>query len=218
MPGGVRPDGGLDRRPGQPNGVNHLAHFLLSGSSPEALAGSLLGDFVKGRVSDSYHPPVRDAILLHRRIDAFTDSHPVVARSRHRISSGRRRYAGILVDLFYDHFLARSWEVHAAVSLPDFCAAVYAGLDAGRDLLPERAARMATRMAAEDWLISYREVDGITAALARVSRCLSRPNDLGDATEELLGSYSALTADFDEFFPCLSNGASPELIAHGRVR
>ena len=94
--------------------MNYLAHLYLSDPSEDAWLGSLLGDFVKGPLDDRYSEEVTRAIVLHRKIDSYTDAHPVVLNSKSRVSTQRRRYAGIMVDMFYDHFLAKHWrEFHA---------------------------------------------------------------------------------------------------------
>ena len=112
--------------------MNYLAHFHLAGEDPELLAGSLLGEFLRGPVPEDWSPGVRLGVRLHRQVDAFTDAHPVTARSRGRFQPPFRRYAGILVDLFYDHCLARDWSDHSPVPLAEFARAVYARLHARR--------------------------------------------------------------------------------------
>ena len=96
--------------------MNYLAHLYLAGNDAEALIGSLMGDFIKGRVDPDLPPVLRQAILQHRRIDSFTDAHPIVRRSKQRVTNEFRRYAGILIDVFYDHFLAREWSQYSDVS------------------------------------------------------------------------------------------------------
>ena len=135
--------------------MNYLAHLFLAGPEPEALLGALMGDFVKGVLDERYPAAITRALALHRRIDTFTDAHPVTAASRARISPERRRFAGIMVDLFYDHFLARHWDEHAREPLDAFTARVYALLEQHDALLPERLRSIAPRMAQADWLASY---------------------------------------------------------------
>src|SRR5688572_11794852 len=105
--------------------MNYLAHALLSHQSAEAILGALLGDFVKGPVGAEYPPAVRDAIHLHRLIDRYTDSHPVVLSSRRLVSDARRRFAPIMIDMFYDHFLARHWSDYCDTPLRQFARQVY---------------------------------------------------------------------------------------------
>jgi acyl carrier protein phosphodiesterase len=181
--------------------VNFLAHAYLAGSSDHAIVGSLMGDFVKGPLRDRYGAEITHALALHRRIDTYTDSHHVVRQSRRRVSPPRRRFAGILVDMFYDHFLARHWDEYNDMPLERFAARVYAALREHHALLPERLQAIAPRMAATDWLASYRHVEAVGFALDRMGQRLKRGNALLRSSEELLANYDAFDADFHTFFP-----------------
>lgn len=192
------------------DGMNYLAHLHLGGQRPEQLLGSLYGDFVKGALAGRFAPETEAAIRLHRRIDAFTDRHPVVIAARERFPGARRRMAGILLDLFFDHCLARDWARYAEEPLPAFTARVYRALDAA-DGLPGRLALIAPRMAAQDWLGSYREFDSVELALEGMRRRLSRPELLNGAWEELARLYEPLGEDFRRFYPELQRFARDEL-------
>jgi acyl carrier protein phosphodiesterase len=181
--------------------MNYLAHLYLAGPEPEALVGALMGDFVKGPLTDRYPAPIVRALALHRRIDSYTDSHPVVAASRARMSPVRRRFAGIMVDLFYDHFLARHWDEYACEPLAAFATRVYALLDQHDALLPEQLRSIAPRMAQFDWLGSYARIESVHAALDRVSLRIRRENPLAGAGAELEANYATFQADFRAFFP-----------------
>jgi acyl carrier protein phosphodiesterase len=181
--------------------MNYLAHLYLAGPEPEALLGALMGDFVKGPLGERYPPGITRALAQHRRIDSFTDAHPVTAGSRARVTPARRRFAGIMVDLFYDHFLARNWNEHADEPLDAFTGRVYALLDQHLALLPERLRSIAPRMGRFDWLGSYARIESVHAALDRMSLRLERENPLAGAGEELEANYAAFEADFRAFFP-----------------
>jgi acyl carrier protein phosphodiesterase len=180
--------------------VNYLAHAFLSDGSPESILGGLLGDFVKGPLDGRYPRAVTEAIALHRRVDTFTDSHPQVRDSRARISAGRRRYAGVMVDVFYDHFLARHFRDYTDEPLERFAQRIYAVLLNGRDL-PGRLARALPSMVRWDWLTSYRNIGAVHAALDRISRRNPRHGALAGAGHELALRYAELEADFRSFFP-----------------
>ena len=158
---------------------------------------------MKGDPADRYEGDVLEGILLHRRIDAWTDEHEVFARSRGRLGPGFRRFAGILVDMFYDHALARNWEAFASVGLREFSDRVVAELDASRSLQPERMLRFVEYLKATDLLVSYRETEGIDRALSGISRRLRRPNPLDGAVAELERDVAGWESDFLEFFPQL---------------
>lgn len=185
--------------------MNFLAHLYLSPDTPDALIGSLLGDFVKGPVERAgYNEEITRAIRLHRAIDTFTDAHPAFAASKARIGAGRRRYAGILVDLFYDHFLARHWRDYHDQQLETFATGIYAVLLERAAGLPEPAGRMVGFMARQDWLVSYRDVEAIGDALDRMGRRLTRGNPLLGSQEELEADYPGFEADFRQFMPEVS--------------
>jgi len=181
--------------------MNFLAHVYLADSSDESIVGSLMGDFVKGPLDARHGDAVTHAIAMHRRIDSFTDAHPIVVASRARVSAERRRYAGILVDIFYDHFLARHWSDYSDVTLEHFTARVYAALRAHHAMLPERLQYMAPRMAASDWLASYRHLEAVAIALDRMGERLKRGNALLGSAAELETNYAAFEGDFRLFFP-----------------
>jgi acyl carrier protein phosphodiesterase len=163
--------------------------------------GSLMGDFVKGPLSGDHGIEITKALALHRRIDAYTDGHDVVRRSRHRISAPRRRFAGVLVDMFYDHFLARRWDEYNDAPLERFTARIYSALHEHHAMLPERLQEIAPRMAAADWLGSYRHIEAVGFALDRMGQRLKRGNALLHSSAELVIHYDAFDGDFRAFFP-----------------
>ncbi len=151
--------------------------------------------------------PFLRGVRRHQVIDAFTDTHPVVHRSRARIGGDYRRVSGILVDVLYDHFLAIDWDRYASESLEAFTVSVYTEIRACAIALPEPAQSEVERMIREDRLASYRRIEGIEASLRRVSACLSarvgQDFELENAVSELLANFDGLKADFAEFFPAL---------------
>ena len=188
--------------------MNYLAHLYLSEPNEDAWLGSLLGDFVKGPLNGRYNADITRAIVLHRKIDTFTDAHPVVLHSKSRISTERRRYAGIMIDMFYDHFLAKHWDDFHAQPLGAFTAKVYEILERRREILPERLQQMAPKMAQWHWLESYADVGSIRTALDRMGQRLTRENRLLDSADELVEHYSGLKADFRAFLPLVREFAT----------
>lgn len=183
--------------------MNYLAHLFLSGRTAEALIGGLLGDFVKGSIGNDYDARVRMGISLHRKIDRYTDDHEVVVASRRLVSNERRRFAGIMVDVFYDHFLARHWSRYAAVPLDEFTREVYAILLQYHHNFPRRLQDIVPRMVQDDWLGSYRELWRVGAALDGISRRLRRSSTLAGGLEELETNYVCFEEHFLAFFPQL---------------
>lgn len=195
--------------------MNFLAHLYLSPDSPDGWIGSVLGDFVKGPLEKAgYNQEITRAVRLHRAIDTFTDGHPLVGASKARVSPLRRRYAGILVDLFYDHFLARHWRDYHGERLESFAAGVYGTLLDRVDGLPESAQHMVKAMARHDWLVSYRDTASVGTALERMGRRLTRGNGLLGSGEELDSAYAGFEADFRAFFPQVAAFA----VAHPAAR
>lgn len=190
--------------------MNYLAHLHLGGQRPGQLLGSLYGDFVKGRLQGQFPAEIEDAITLHRQIDVFTDRHGLVDVALSRFSLTRRRYAGIVLDVFFDHCLARDWALYADSSLPVFTADVYRVL-AAEPQLPGRLAQIAPYMAADDWLGSYREFAVLDQVLRGISRRLSRPEELAAAMQELERLYEPLSEDFRLFYPELQRFAAQHL-------
>lgn len=182
--------------------MNYLAHLHLGGQRPGQLLGSLYGDFVKGRLQGQFAPEIEGAIQLHRSIDVFTDRHPLVDVALSRFSLTRRRYAGIVLDVFFDHCLARDWTLYADRPLALFISDVYRVLSSERQL-PERLAKIAPHMVANDWLGSYQEFEVLEQVLRGISRRLTRPEELAAAMQELRRLYEPLSEDFRLFYPQL---------------
>ena len=182
--------------------MNFLAHALLAGDDDDDRIGGLMGDFVKGFLPAGLPPALASGVALHRAIDSFADRHPAFIASRSRISATRRRVAGVLVDLFYDHLLARDWANYGAGSLDDYTAGIYAALQRYRGILPAPAEAVANRMQANDWLASYRDVAAVGRAidLMAVHR-LRQPNALVGGIEEFLADAPGFAADFSSFLP-----------------
>lgn len=182
--------------------MNFLAHALLAGPDHALRVGGLMGDFIKGPLPGTLPLPIAAGVVLHRRIDGFADSHPAFRRSCARVGPLRRRFAGVMTDMFYDHFLARHWAHFSDEPLDAFAAASYGLLSEHGHLLSDSHREMAAAMCKHDWLTSYRSAETIGYALDRMSLRLRRqPNALPGALEELHGAYAQFESDFFEFFP-----------------
>ena len=193
--------------------MNYLAHAWLSRESDDAILGAILGDFVRGETDSLDWPAtVRTEIQRHRHIDIFTDAHPAVVAARGLFPDGKRRFAGIVLDVYFDHLLARDW-LHwntATGGEPDldaFTTRVYRVLLARLDALPPRLRRIAPRMAATDWLGSYRERRNVDGVVRGIATRLSRGREqLIACLDDLRAHEPACEAAFVSFFP--------DLIAH----
>lgn len=181
--------------------MNYLAHLYLADDSPESIVGNLLGDFLKGHGTEGYCDEIKKGIRLHKNVDTYTDSHPIVRESKRLISPVNRRYAGILIDVFYDHFLAKNWLTYSSVSLHGFTVKVYDILQSYQAILPDSLKRGLPHIIKRNLLMSYAEISGISFALQRISLRLKRENNLGRAVEELTTNYECFELNFDLFFP-----------------
>ncbi|MFQ5995329.1 MAG: ACP phosphodiesterase [Acidiferrobacterales bacterium] len=197
--------------------MNYLAHLYLSGCTPEAVLGALLGDFVKGSLGTAYNQRIRQGILLHRRIDRFTDDHEVVREGRRIISIERRRFAGIMIDVFFDHFLARHWSHYADIVLEEFARDVYVILMRHHNSFPQRLQYMVPRMVRDDWLVTYRELWRIDLALNGISRRLRRVNALTGGARELEANYVRFEECFLAFFPELMRFVDQDKTSKGII-
>ena len=185
--------------------MNYLAHVYLARHSDDAMLGALLGDFVFGTSGpDAYAPVIRREIHLHRQVDSYTDAHPAVDAARDFFADGRRRYAGIALDVFFDHCLARDWARWSDEPLDAFTARFYAVLLAHLPELPERLRGLAPPMAAQDWLGSYRERASVDRTVVRIATRLTRYGErLVACLDDVRRHEAALDDAFETFFPDL---------------
>jgi acyl carrier protein phosphodiesterase len=189
--------------------MNWLAHLFLSEPSPAFRIGNLLPDMA--RPSELSHLPAEflRGVHQHRRIDAFTDSHPIVRRSIVRVGPEFRRFGGIFVDIFYDHFLSREWATLSNTSLTDFPNEIYASFERHRREIPAEAYVALEKMKSENWLCSYGDFHGVATTLGRIGLRLRRPTPLAEGAAILEADYAGFHSDFREFFP--------ELMSHVRT-
>ncbi|HEX7680792.1 MAG TPA: ACP phosphodiesterase [Thermoanaerobaculia bacterium] len=183
--------------------MNYLAHLFLAGADAESLIGNLAGDFVKGRIGEEFAPAIAEGIRRHRKIDAFTDSHPAVAAFRRVLFPEHGHYAGVIADVFFDHFLAADFRRYAPEPLEAFLTRVYATIDPHVDRLPGGLRAIYPRMRDEGWLASYQTTEGIRLALGGISHRLSRRPRLAPSVHFLedAGTRAELERLFQEFFP-----------------
>ena len=190
--------------------MNLLAHALLAAPDADLMFGSLIGDFVRGRIDPDLPPGVRAGIALHRAIDTYTDAQQDVAAARQLFDAPLRRYAGVLLDIWFDHLLAREWSFHSSEALDDFSRHVRALLDARANLVPERMRRFVAYLNAHDLPAAYRDVSMIDEVLHGVSRRFTRENPVAEALPVLVALDAPLLACFRAFFPRLQEFAETE--------
>jgi acyl carrier protein phosphodiesterase len=186
--------------------VNFLAHLHLADGDPGDMTGGVAADFVRNPDLHRLTPDVLRGVMLHRLIDGFTDRHPVTLRSISRIAKAMGWYGGVVIDIYYDHILARDWPRYSPEPLASFAARSYAVLEAGHGVLPDDARNFMRRFIDEDRLNRYATLDGIADTLDRVSRVIAeriphRPTDLTKAVPILIARDAEIAADFHEFYP-----------------
>ena len=176
------------------------------------LLGNFIADSVPGQQLETHAPAVQIGIRLHRAIDTYTDQHPVVRRGTQRLrAAGYGKYAGVISDMFLDHFLARNFPDFTSEPLADFTRRVYALLTARHAEMPPRVQHFLPYMVQHDWLGAYTEPDGIGRALSGLSRRASPGSGMETALVELRANYAAYEADFQEFFPQLQQHVKQKL-------
>ena len=180
--------------------MNYLAHALLGDGDRELEVGGILGDFVRGRPDAGLPARLRAGIALHRAVDSFTDRHPQVVAARRRFQPPWRRYAGIMLDVWFDHCLARDFRRWSDVPLPVFSARLRQRLHARTTCLPPALLRFVTYMDANDLPAAYADPQVIGRVLSGISQRLSRPNPLATALPLLQAEDAALSACFEAFF------------------
>jgi acyl carrier protein phosphodiesterase len=187
--------------------VNYLAHILLSGDNLDTQVGGLLGDFVKGPLQGQYPESVEKGIALHRRLDVYTDAQPEVQQLIRTFSPQWRRFAGIILDIAFDHVLTTRWQQYHALSLDHFCQRFYRHLDTCQAWLPTRAQHFNQRAAEIRWLQSYADKALIPIMLNRVGERLRRPVPLGDAWPEIVDRHGEVEQVFSVIMPRLQSRA-----------
>ena len=185
--------------------MNWLAHLFLSKPKVEDRLGNILGDLVKGKSRKNLSPCFNNGIRSHLLIDSFTDHHLIVKFSKRRINANYKKYSGVLVDIFYDHLLARNWHNYSQVSLSEFTEEIYTSFKDNLGDIPILAKKIIEQMINEKWLDSYYNILGVEKSLMRIKKRLSDKHDnlfiVSNLIEELENKYNDFEKDFNIFFP-----------------
>lgn len=180
--------------------MNFLGHLFLSHGSDELMIGNFIADAIKGNRHENFPPEIQRGILMHRAIDHFTDTHPMARKTALRFRPRFSKYAPVLVDVVYDHFLAANWPSHHNIPLADFTESAYALMQKNIHFIPEKTALMLSHMAKQNWLLSYAKIEGIERALQGMSRRTKHPTSLYLAIEELQQQYEEIKMEWENFF------------------
>ena len=183
--------------------MNYLAHAYLSGKDEHILIGNFIADAVKGKAVNDFSNDVRRGIILHRFIDEFTDSHSLHKASRAKLHGRYGHYSGVLVDIYYDHFLAKNWLNYSNTPLTNYTDWLYGILENNTEILPERIKFMLKYMVPQNWLLNYAHLDGIGRVLRGMANRAKFNSQMEHGVEDLERYYDDFEAEFTEFFPIL---------------
>jgi len=180
--------------------MNFLAHIFLSGDDEGVIIGNFIADGIKGKQYEKFPPDIKKGILLHRAIDSYTDKHPIVRQSTKRLHVHHGHYSGVIVDMFYDHFLAKNWNMYSDFPLEAYVDNFYRLLERNYELLPTRIQKMMPYMISANWLLSYRSIEGIAQILSQMSVRAKGKSKMELAVLDLEEHYEAFENEFTDFF------------------
>jgi acyl carrier protein phosphodiesterase len=180
--------------------MNYLAHFHLAGSDTGLVVGAFLGDYIKGPLAQQYSPKFLNGIILHRRIDRFSDTHSVQQSVNAILPAECRRYNGIIFDVLCDHFLSNNWQQYDHRKLEDYSASIYQTLNAHEHLLPTKAKVFSARMQQYNLLCAYQKRITVEKTLNSIGNRLSKANPLTELNNELWTHCAQLEESFHGFY------------------
>jgi acyl carrier protein phosphodiesterase len=193
--------------------MNFLAHIYLSGDNDLIKIGNLMADGIRGKHFEGYPLDIQKGIILHRFIDTYTDAHLVFRKSTKRLHEKYHHYAGVIVDVFYDHFLAKNWNHYSEENLELYVARFYQSLQDNYDLLSERTKGMMPYMLNQNWLVSYQTTEGINRILTQMDSRTKNESKMRFATHELIEYYTDFEQEFTTFFEDLRIQSHQKLIS-----
>lgn len=183
--------------------MNYLAHAALSQSNLPSLVGNLLGDFCKGVPLCSLEPAILAGLENHRAVDRFTDTHPLVQIEKKQFSAQRRRFAGVALDVLFDHYLIKHWQCFYADPFVHAKAQLYQQLASAECLMPETMCQTMQKVRQQDWFHSYQDIDNVGKALDRIASRIRFANSFHGMIEEIMPRYNQLEQVFLYFYPQL---------------
>ncbi|MBK0368534.1 acyl carrier protein phosphodiesterase [Flavobacterium agrisoli] len=192
--------------------MNFLAHIYLSGNDDLIKIGNFMADGIRGKQFEAFPSDIQKGILLHREIDTYTDAHDIFKKSTKKLHSNYHHYAGVIVDIFYDHFLAKNWMEYSNENLSQYVSNFYCSLHQNYELLTEKTQNILPIMIQENWLLSYQSVEGIQHILTQMDRRTRNVSKMQFATNELIQHYDEFESEFTSFFLELKSHAHNKLL------
>lgn len=180
--------------------MNFLSHIFLSDDDDLVRIGNFMADSIKGKSYLEMHPKIQRGVLLHREIDSFTDNHPVFRQSKHRLHEDFGHYSGVLIDLYYDHFLAKHFQKYHHETLHDFVQKFYKSLKANFELLTPKIQNLMNYMISQNWLENYQTLEGIETIMIQMDYRTQNQSKMRFGIKNLRKDYQLYEADFFEFF------------------
>ena len=195
--------------------MNFLAHIYLSGDNDYIKIGNFMADGIRGKHFEEFPIDIQKGITLHRAIDTFTDAHPVFRQSTKKLHARYHHYAGVIVDVFYDHFLAKNWSVYSNENLEEFIQNFYESLRQNQAVLTEKTIGFMPYMFKQNWLSSYQTIEGINSILTQMDGRTKNKSKMRFATEELQEFYSDFEEEFTTFFRDLQQHVQQQIAIKG---
>ena len=185
--------------------MNFLAHIYLSNNNPTLQIGNFIADFIKANQYKHLPKKIQNGIILHRFIDTFTDAHPIVKQSKRRLNKRYGLYSGIIIDIFYDHFLAKNWANYSQINLAEYTNNFYALLNKNIAILPSGVIKLLPYIIRDNWLLNYASLKGIEKTLIGMNKRTQLKSQMHLAIVDLKLNYSDFESDFKSFFKNLLN-------------
>jgi len=185
--------------------MNFLAHIYLSDENEEIKIGNFIADAVKGNKYMKFSEKIQIGIKLHRAIDSYTDANEIVRTSKRRLHERYKHYDGVIIDILYDHFLAKNWTNYSKVPLDQYTQDFYSILTRNYDILPEKTKHLMPHMIQGNWLYNYSNLQGIERVLVGMNRRTQYKSQMHLAIDDLVENYHSLEHDFTTFFEELIN-------------
>ena len=192
--------------------MNFLAHLYLSKENTQIMIGNLIADHIKGNKFSHYSEEIQQGIFLHRKIDTFTDTHAIVKKSKRRLHERYGHFDGVIIDIFYDYFLAKNWNRYSQMPLDLYSQSVYTILIEHKDILPEKTQNILPNLIKYDWLYNYQFLEGIQKVLVGINKRTKGISKMDLALEDLKLHHTELENDFFTFFDDLHTYTTAELL------
>lgn len=196
--------------------MNFLAHLYLSHQHPELAIGNMIADFIKNKEVKDYPGSIQTGIALHRLIDTYTDAHPLVRKGTKRMRPSQGKYAPVVLDILYDHLLAKNWNLYSQQSLEKFAEQQYRLLEDHMEIMPKKLKKNLPGMIAGNWLVAYGWDKGIRYTLQRMDERTKFPSAFSLAFDELKAHYSKYNLEFNSFFPEIIRETKTFISAHSQ--